>query len=95
LSRTFTILRRASSIAFCTATGTSFALPLPIPTRPSPSPDHGQRCEAENASALHHFGDTVDADHLFAQAVAALVLLLLPLLHSRHGELSLICCALR
>src|SRR5947207_3572193 len=30
--------RRASSIAFCTATGTSFAFPLPMPTRPSPSP---------------------------------------------------------
>src|SRR6185369_2272462 len=35
---TLTILRRACSIAFCTATGTSFALPLPMPTRPSPSP---------------------------------------------------------
>ena len=33
-----TILRRASSIAFCTATGTSRALPLPMPMRPSPSP---------------------------------------------------------
>src|SRR5574340_678657 len=31
-------LRRASSIAFCTATGTSLDLPLPIATRPSPSP---------------------------------------------------------
>src|SRR5690348_3378879 len=38
LRRTFTILRRACSIAFCTATGTSFALPLPMPMRPSPSP---------------------------------------------------------
>src|SRR5215831_8245751 len=37
-NRTLTILRRACSIAFCTATGTSFSLPLPIPTRPSPSP---------------------------------------------------------
>src|SRR5438309_1429812 len=35
---TLIILRRASSIAFCTATGTSFALPLPMPTRPLPSP---------------------------------------------------------
>src|SRR2546426_10013754 len=32
------MLRRASSMAFCTAAGTSFDLPLPIPTRPSPSP---------------------------------------------------------
>src|SRR5207249_11855699 len=32
------ILRRASSKAFCTATGTSRALPLPMPTAPSPSP---------------------------------------------------------
>src|SRR5690348_13403628 len=38
LRRTFTILRRACSIAFCTATGTSFALPLPMPIEPSPSP---------------------------------------------------------
>src|SRR5262249_46689685 len=30
--------RRASSIAFCTATGTSRALPLPMPMPPSPSP---------------------------------------------------------
>src|SRR6478735_715693 len=36
--RTFTIFRRACSIAFCSATGTSFALPLPMPMRPSPSP---------------------------------------------------------
>src|SRR5438034_4614784 len=36
--RTLTIRRRASSIAFWTATGTSLAFPLPIPTRPSPSP---------------------------------------------------------
>src|SRR6187402_642465 len=38
LSATFTMLRRACSIAFCTATGTSRALPLPMPTEPSPSP---------------------------------------------------------
>ena len=37
-SAIFTMLRRAASIAFCTATGTSFALPLPMPMRPSPSP---------------------------------------------------------
>ena len=42
-SATLIMLRRAASIAFCTATGTSLALPLPMPTRPSPSPDHGQR----------------------------------------------------
>src|SRR5690606_6612015 len=35
---TLFILRRASSIAFCTATGTSRDLPLPMPTAPSPSP---------------------------------------------------------
>ena len=35
---TLNILRRASSIAFCTATGTSRALPLPMPMPPSPSP---------------------------------------------------------
>src|SRR3989344_5475582 len=33
-----TMLRRAFSIAFCTAAGTSRALPRPIPTRPAPSP---------------------------------------------------------
>src|SRR4051812_6568426 len=37
-SFTLKSLRRASSIAFCTATGTSRALPLPIPMPPSPSP---------------------------------------------------------
>src|SRR5687768_14103494 len=37
-SLTLNILRRASSIAFCTATGTSRALPLPMPMLPSPSP---------------------------------------------------------
>src|ERR1700674_3882992 len=35
---TLTILRRAWSMAFCTATGTSLALPLPMPIPPSPSP---------------------------------------------------------
>src|SRR5207344_2552812 len=35
---TLVMLRRASSIAFCTAAGTSLDLPLPMPTRPSPSP---------------------------------------------------------
>ena len=38
--------------------------------------DDGQRGEAEDAAALHHLGDAVDRDHLLAQAVAALVLLL-------------------
>src|SRR3989344_4219896 len=33
-----TMLRRAFSIAFCTAAGTSRALPRPMPTRPAPSP---------------------------------------------------------
>src|SRR5579864_6248595 len=37
-SATLTMLRRAASIAFWTATGTSRALPLPMPMRPSPSP---------------------------------------------------------
>src|SRR6185436_3522790 len=37
-SLTLNSLRRASSIAFCTATGTSRALPLPMPMPPSPSP---------------------------------------------------------
>src|SRR5688572_14017497 len=37
-SATFTMLRRACSMAFCTATGTSRALPLPMPIEPSPSP---------------------------------------------------------
>src|SRR5512139_3405143 len=38
LSDTLVMLRRDSSIAFCTAAGTSLDLPLPMPTRPSPSP---------------------------------------------------------
>ena len=37
---------------------------------------HGERRKRENASALHHLGDAVDADHLLAHAVAAVVLLL-------------------
>src|SRR5262245_6567040 len=37
-SFTLNSLRRASSMAFCTATGTSRALPLPMPMPPSPSP---------------------------------------------------------
>src|SRR6202040_3928242 len=42
--------------------------------------DDRQRREGENAPALHHLGDAVDGDHLFAQAVAAIVLLLPALL---------------
>ena len=38
--------------------------------------DHGECRETENAPTLHHFGDSVDRDHLFAQAVAAIILLL-------------------
>src|SRR5260221_7189034 len=38
LSFTLKSFLRASSIAFCTATGTSRALPLPMPMPPSPSP---------------------------------------------------------
>src|SRR4051812_2634950 len=37
-SLTLKSFRRASSMAFCTATGTSRALPLPMPMPPSPSP---------------------------------------------------------
>src|SRR3954467_4660397 len=37
-SFTLNSFRRASSMAFCTATGTSRALPLPMPMPPSPSP---------------------------------------------------------
>ena len=40
--------------------------------------DHGERGEAEHAAALHHLGDAVDRDHLLAQPVAALFLLLHP-----------------
>src|SRR5262245_24003268 len=36
-SLTLNSLRRASSIAFCTATGTSRALPMPMPPSPSPT----------------------------------------------------------
>ncbi|MDT4878841.1 hypothetical protein FQZ97_1144720 [compost metagenome] len=31
--------------------------------------NNGERCEAENATALDHFGHAVDRDHLFAQTV--------------------------
>src|SRR4051812_17627474 len=40
--------------------------------------DHRERRETEDAAALHHLGDAVDPDHLFLEAVAAIVLLLLP-----------------
>src|SRR5438552_3424582 len=56
--------------------------------------DHRQRGERKNPSTLHDLGDAVDADHLLAQAVAAIVLLLpaalLPahrLCHSRSCSL--------
>ena len=49
-----------------------------MPTPPSPSPTTVSAANAQDASALHHLGDAVDADHLLAQAVAAVVLLLLP-----------------
>src|SRR5205085_7870515 len=42
--------------------------------------DDRERGEGENASALHHLGDAVDGDHLFAQTVAAIILLLPALL---------------
>ena len=38
--------------------------------------DDGERREAEDPAALHHLGDAVDRDHLLAQAVAAVILLL-------------------
>src|SRR5690348_9254117 len=38
--------------------------------------DDGERREAQDAAALHHLGDAVDRDHLLAQPVAAVVLLL-------------------
>src|SRR5215472_2379583 len=39
--------------------------------------DHGKRSETEDAAALDDLGHTVDRDHLLAQTVAAIVLLLL------------------
>ena len=39
---------------------------------------HRERREAEDPAALHHLGDAVHRDHLLAQAVAALVLLVAP-----------------
>jgi hypothetical protein len=39
--------------------------------------DDGQRGERHDASALHDLRDAVDADHLLAEPVAAVVLLLL------------------
>ena len=65
------MLRRASSIAFCTATGTSLRLALAHADAAVAVADHGQRREAEDAAALHHLGDAVDRDHLLAQTVVA------------------------
>src|SRR5215213_748430 len=81
-SLTLNNLRRASSMAFCTATGTSRALPLPMPMPPSPSPTTVSAAtvasawaRARHAAALHHLGHAVDRDHLLAQTVAALLVL--------------------
>jgi hypothetical protein len=48
--------------------------------------DHRQRREAEDPSALHHLGDAVDPDHLFLQAVAAVVLLLISRIRTLLGH---------
>src|SRR5258708_12288 len=48
-------------------------LALAQPDRAVAVAHHGERREAEDASALHHLGDSVHRDHLLAQAVAALV----------------------
>jgi hypothetical protein len=44
----------------------------------------GERGETENPAALDHLGDAVDRDHLLAQPVAAVILLLPVLLPSRR-----------
>ena len=41
--------------------------------------DHGQRCEAENTTALDDFGDAVDRNHFLAHAIVASVVLHLSL----------------
>src|SRR5438552_12810344 len=59
-----------------------FCLPLTHTDPTIAIADHRQRGEGEDATALDHLGDAVDADHLFAQAVSAVILLLPGLLPS-------------
>ena len=67
LRLTLTIFRRASSIAFCTATGTSRDLPFPIPIRPSPSPTTVKAANPRIRPPFNDFRDPVDRDHLLAR----------------------------
>ena len=48
--------------------------------------NHGECCETEDTTTLHHLGDAVDRNHLLAQAVVAFFLGLLLLLTLRFSH---------
>jgi hypothetical protein len=48
--------------------------------------NYGQCCETEDATALHHFGDAIDRNHLFAHTVVALFSLLRLLVSFRFSH---------
>jgi hypothetical protein len=59
-----------------------------MPTRPSPSPTTVSAAKSEDPTALHHLGDAVDRNHLFAHAVVGLLgLLRFSALWLSHGLL--------
>jgi hypothetical protein len=60
-----------------------------MPTPTVAVTDHGQRREAEDATALDHLGHAVDGDHLLAQAVVALFVL-----HALHASACIVVLAI-
>ena len=72
LRLTLIIWRRACSIAFWTPTGTLFRFAFAHTDAAVAVADNSQRREGHDATALHHFGDAVDADHLLAKTITRL-----------------------
>jgi len=67
----FAMLRRAFSMAFCTTPALrGLALPCRCGHRHRPPRSAPQN---QDATALHHLGDAVDRDHLFLDAVVAVL----------------------